>query len=143
MNNVALNVIIFHAAPPQNTRVTSEPFPPVAYEGSRFSLRCRVAVGSHLSYTWFFNRTEVKPSSLFSPRGDELVIEKVSQQHAGYYSCLAWSMVQDTKRYSSSTMVQLTVKGECQRSPNTVQSQTCWLSASSFEYTLNREGLFV
>ncbi|XP_075895474.1 hemicentin-2 isoform X3 [Nelusetta ayraudi] len=105
-NSIQLSVV----TPPQNTRVTSEPFPPVAYEGSRFSLGCSVAAGSHLSYTWFFNRTEVKPSALFRPRGNELVMDKVSPQHAGYYSCMAWSMVQDTKRYSSSMAVQLTVK---------------------------------
>lgn len=120
----------FPPAPPQYTRVTSEPFPPVAYEGSRFSLGCSVAAGSHLSYTWFFNRTEVNPSALFRPRGNELVMDKVSPQHAGYYSCMAWSMVQDTKRYSSSMAVQLTVKGECQRAPETFQLQLCWLSAS-------------
>lgn len=102
----------FFSAPPQNTRVTSQPFPPVAYEGSRFSLGCSVAEGSHLSYTWFFNRTEVKPSAFLRPCGNELVMEKVSPQHAGFYSCLAWSMVQDTKRYSSSMVVQLVVKGE-------------------------------
>lgn len=95
--------------------MTSEPFPPVAYEGSSFSLSCKVAAGSHLSYTWFFNRTEVKPSALLRPLGDQLVMDKVSQQHAGSYSCMAWSMVQDTKRFLSSLAVQLRVKGECQR----------------------------
>lgn len=108
-------MIILHPAPPQITRVTSEPYPPVAYEGSRFSLSCRVATGSHLSYTWFFNRTEVKPSTLLRPLGDQLVMDRVSQQHAGSYSCMAWSMVQDTKRFSSSMTVQLTVKGVCQK----------------------------
>lgn len=133
----------FFSAPPQNTRVTSQPFPPVAFEGSRFSLNCRVTAGSHLSYTWFFNRTEVKSCALLCPRGDELVIERVSPQQAGYYSCMAWSMVQGTKRLLSSLPVQLTVKGECQRAPKGVQPQQCGLSVSSFEYKLKRMGLFI
>ncbi|KAA8595164.1 hypothetical protein FQN60_012299 [Etheostoma spectabile] len=98
--------------PPSNTKVTSEPFPPVAYEGSRIVLSCSVTKGSHLSYTWFFNRKEV--TSITSPllllTANKLVVRNVAPEHAGYYYCMAWSRVQDTKRFSSSSEVQVTVK---------------------------------
>ncbi|CAB1457919.1 unnamed protein product [Pleuronectes platessa] len=51
-NIITLSVVI----PASNTRVAAEPFPPVAYEGSRIVLKCTVTRGSHLSYIWFFNR---------------------------------------------------------------------------------------
>lgn len=102
------------SAPASNTRVTSDPFPPAAYEGSRIALSCSVAKGSHLFYTWLFNRKEV--TSLTSPpvllTGNELVMGKVAPEHAGYYSCMAWSEVQGDRRFSSSQEVQMTVKGE-------------------------------
>lgn len=101
-------------APPSNTRVFSEPFPPVAYEGSRLVLSCSAARGSHLSYTWFFNRTELSSRSSFSQASrNKLIMEKVTPKHAGYYSCMAWSMVQNTRRFSSSTEVLLVIKGLC------------------------------
>lgn len=107
-NSITLTVV----TPASNTRVTSDPFPPVAHEGSRIELSCSVAKGSHLVYTWFFNRKEL--TSLTSPllvlTGNTLVIEKVAPEHAGYYSCMAWSRVQDTRRFSSSTEVLVTVK---------------------------------
>ncbi|CAL1601911.1 unnamed protein product [Knipowitschia caucasica] len=106
-NSVHLTVVI----PPSETRITSEPFPPVAYEGSRLVLHCNVSRGSHLSYSWFFNRRELSPASpLYRTRGESLVMERVQPEHAGQYSCMAWSSVLDMKRYSSSTAVQLTVK---------------------------------
>ncbi|XP_068584982.1 basement membrane-specific heparan sulfate proteoglycan core protein [Cebidichthys violaceus] len=107
-NSIKLTVV----TPASNTRVTSEPFPPVAYEGSRIELSCSVAKGSHLFYTWFFNRTEVTSSTspLVLLTGNKLVMGKVAPEHAGYYYCMAWSRVQDTRRFSSSSEVQVTVK---------------------------------
>lgn len=114
-------------APASNTRVTSEPFPPVAYEGSRFVLSCDVAKGSHLSYTWFFNRKEVtsSTSSFLYLTGNKLVMGKVTPQHAGYYSCMAWSRVQDTRRFSSSAEVQVMVKGMCQQKIQVISRLIC------------------
>lgn len=101
-------------APPSNTRVFSEPFPPLAYEGSRVVLSCNTARGSHLSYTWFFNRKELSSSSSFAQaRGNKLIMERVTPKHAGYYYCMAWSRVQNTRRFSSSTEVLLIIKGLC------------------------------
>lgn len=95
--------------------MTSEPFPPVAYEGSHFVLGCDAARGSHLSYSWYFNRKDIT-SSTSSPSfrldGNKLVLEKVSHDHAGQYSCLAWSLVHAESRVSSSPDVQLIVKGK-------------------------------
>ncbi|XP_031720405.1 Fc receptor-like protein 5 isoform X3 [Anarrhichthys ocellatus] len=123
-NNIKLTVV----TPASNTRVTSEPFPPVAYEGSRIELSCSVAKGSHLFYTWFFNRTEV--TSLTSPllllTGNKLVMGKVAPEHAGYYSCMAWSRVQDTI-VSSSSEVQVTVKEGASHRGNV----TCWSTGGS------------
>lgn len=100
-------------APALNTRVISEPFPPVVYEGSHLLLTCNVSQGSHLSYTWFFNKKEVTspPSSFLHLTGNKLVMEKVTPGHAGYYSCMAWSSVLDIRRFSGSIEVQLIVKG--------------------------------
>ncbi|XP_078127067.1 uncharacterized protein LOC144531041 [Sander vitreus] len=106
-DSIKLSVV----TPPSNTRVTSEPFPPAAYEGSRIVLSCSVTKGSHLSYTWFFNRKEV--TALTSPllllTANKLVMRNVAPEHAGYYYCMAWSRVQET-RVSSSLEVQVTVK---------------------------------
>lgn len=102
------------AAPPSNTRVFSQPFPPVVYEGARLVLSCSTARGSHLSYIWFFNRKELSSNSSFAQAsGNKLIMEKVTPGHAGYYSCMAWSRVQDTRRFSSSTEVRLVIKGTC------------------------------
>lgn len=94
--------------------MTSEPSPPVLYEGSALVLSCVVTRGSHLSYTWMFNRNEVTSSMfpLVNLTGNKLVMEKVTPDHAGDYSCIAWSRVQDISRFSSSTEVQVTVKGK-------------------------------
>ncbi|XP_055014428.1 Fc receptor-like protein 5 [Boleophthalmus pectinirostris] len=107
-NSIRLTVVI----PPLETRITSEPFPPMAYEGSRLVLCCNVSRGSHLSYSWFFNRREVLPSSspLLRSQGNSLVIDRVQPEHEGPYYCMAWSTVQDIKRFSSSREVHLTVK---------------------------------
>ncbi|XP_033976531.1 Fc receptor-like protein 5 isoform X1 [Trematomus bernacchii] len=107
-NSIKLTVV----TPASNTRVTSEPYPPVAYEGSCIELSCSATKGSHLSYTWFFNRKEVTSSTspLFHHTGNKLVMGKVTPEHAGYYSCMAWSTVQDTRRFSSSFEVKVTVK---------------------------------
>ncbi|XP_078022227.1 Fc receptor-like protein 5 isoform X2 [Epinephelus lanceolatus] len=107
-NSIKLSVV----TPASNTRVTSEPFPPVVYEGSHIVLSCSVSKGSHLSYTWFFNRREVTSSTspLLHLTGNKLVMENVTPEHAGWYSCMAWSTVQDTRRFSSSFEFQVTVK---------------------------------
>ncbi|XP_036965445.1 Fc receptor-like protein 5 isoform X2 [Acanthopagrus latus] len=106
-NSIKLTVV----TPASNTRVTSEPFPPVAYEGSRFVLNCTTN-GSHLSYTWFFNRKKVTSSTspAFHLSGNTLVMGKVTLEHAGSYYCMVKSRVQDTERLSNSVPVQLTVK---------------------------------
>ncbi|XP_071359843.1 Fc receptor-like protein 5 isoform X2 [Trachinotus anak] len=107
-NIIKLSVV----TPPSNTRVISEPFPPVAYEGSRIVLSCNVRKGSHLSYSWFFNKKGVTSSTspLFHLTGNKLVMENVTPEHAGHYYCQAWSMVKDIRRFSISTEVQVTVK---------------------------------
>lgn len=76
-------------------------------------LRCDADGGSHLFYTWVFNRREVTPStSGFNLTGNQLVMEGVTLEHAGTYYCIAWSVVQDIRRFSTSTEVQVTVKGK-------------------------------
>ncbi|XP_026159195.1 Fc receptor-like protein 5 isoform X2 [Mastacembelus armatus] len=107
-NSIKLSVV----TPPTTTRVTSEPPPPIVYEGSRIVLNCSVAKGSHLSYTWFFNKQEI--TSSFSPSfhhaGNKLVMEMVTPEQAGHYYCEAWSSVMGNRRVSSSTEVQVLVK---------------------------------
>ncbi|XP_054865755.1 carcinoembryonic antigen-related cell adhesion molecule 5-like isoform X2 [Amphiprion ocellaris] len=84
----------------------------VTYEGSRLVLSCDVQTGSHLSYTWLFNKKEVTSSALafFHLAGNKLVMESVTPEHAGDYSCMAWSMVKDIRRFSGSQEVQVTIK---------------------------------
>ncbi|XP_019115667.2 Fc receptor-like protein 5 isoform X2 [Larimichthys crocea] len=105
---IKLSVVI----PPSITIVTSEPSPPVVYEGSRIVLSCNVKKGTHLFYTWVFNRKELTSSTtpFFNFTGNKLVIGKVTPEHAGSYYCMAWSMVKDIRRFSSSTEVQVIVK---------------------------------
>lgn len=106
--------------------MTSEPFPPVVYEGSHIVLSCSVSKGSHLSYTWFFNRREVTSSTspLLHLTGNKLVMENVTPEHAGWYYCMAWSTVQDIRRFSSSFEFQVTVKGVYQQKNTCLK---CWL----------------
>ncbi|XP_019744764.1 netrin receptor DCC isoform X1 [Hippocampus comes] len=107
-NSIRFNVV----TPASNTRVISDPFPAVLYEGSRMVLRCDTAKGSHLSYSWFFNKKQV--TSATSPRlhitGNQLVMERATPEHTGAYSCMAWSRVQDVQRFSSSSEVKVIVK---------------------------------
>ncbi|CAK6973420.1 Fc receptor-like protein 5 isoform X1 [Scomber scombrus] len=106
------NSIRFSAVTPaSNTRVTSVPSPAVAFEGSRIVLSCDTK-GSHLSYTWFFNRKEItsSTSSLLNATGNKLVMERVTPGHAGYYYCMAWSIAYNTKRFSSSAEVKVEIK---------------------------------
>ncbi|XP_017272414.1 Fc receptor-like protein 5 isoform X1 [Kryptolebias marmoratus] len=108
---VSSSITLTVVTPPSNTRVTSEPYPPVAYEGSGITLRCDVDSGSHLYYRWFFDRNEVTPStSGFNISGNTLTMERVTLGHDGNYYCIAWSAVQDIKRVSTSTEVKVTIK---------------------------------
>ncbi|XP_007570215.2 Fc receptor-like protein 5 isoform X2 [Poecilia latipinna] len=106
-NGIKLTVV----TPPSNTRVTSEPSPPVAYEGSRIVLSCDAEQGSDLKYTWHLNRKEVTSSTAgFVIYENKLVMEEVTLDQEGSYSCIAWSVVQDISRYSTSAEVKVTVK---------------------------------
>ncbi|XP_057700674.1 Fc receptor-like protein 5 isoform X2 [Corythoichthys intestinalis] len=107
-NSIRLSVVI----PPRHTRITTDPFPAILYEGSRLVLNCEVASGSHLSYTWFFNRMQITSftSQQLHVTGNKLVIERVTPKHAGYYSCMAWSRVRDVQSISSSSEVKVAVK---------------------------------
>ncbi|XP_028977848.2 Fc receptor-like protein 5 isoform X2 [Esox lucius] len=110
--------------------VTSDPQPPVLYEGSRLTLSCDVRAGSHLSYTWFHNRQEVTslPTSPLNPRlllGNTLIVENVTAEHAGNYYCIARTMLMD-RRFSSSSEVNIKVKAH--------------LSVPQISFTISKEG---
>lgn len=93
--------------------MTSEPFPPVAYEGSRIVMSCDAERGSDLKYTWHRNRKEVTSSTAgFVIAENKLVMEEVTLDQEGSYSCVAWSVVRDISRYSTSAEVKVTVKGK-------------------------------
>ncbi|KAF7656016.1 hypothetical protein LDENG_00047360 [Lucifuga dentata] len=140
---VSSSIRLFVVTPVSGTRVTFERFPPVAYEGTHFVLTCDVTQGSHLSYTWFFNRKKVTSSTspLFHLEGNKLVLEKVTVKHAGNYSCMAGSRVQDTNRFSSSGEVYVTVKVNVstprisfsisKEGANYSGNVTCWSSKGS------------
>ncbi|XP_016894142.1 Fc receptor-like protein 5 isoform X3 [Cynoglossus semilaevis] len=106
-NVITLSVV----TPPSHTTVSSEPSPAVAYEGSRVVLQCD-ATGSNLSYTWYFNQEEVTPSTgpLFHTTGNQLVLDELTPEHSGLYSCYAWSVLEDIRRVSVSRELRVTVK---------------------------------
>lgn len=93
------------------TRINSEPDPAVLYEGSRLVLSCDVTVGAQLSYTWFFNRTKVMPSTStwLRPTSSKLAVERVTVLHAGVYSCMTQDWLNEN-RSSSSQVMQVHVK---------------------------------
>jgi len=107
------------------TRITSEPDPAVLYEGSRLTLSCNSTIGSQLSYTWFFNRSKVTPSTSPSLRLDDskLVVEPVTPLHAGVYSCMTEATMKPENRSSSSKEVQVVVKGTTTRYSTRYASQ--------------------
>ncbi|XP_052384025.1 Fc receptor-like protein 5 isoform X3 [Oncorhynchus keta] len=126
---VRLQVVI----PVSGTMVTSDPDPPILYEGLRLTLTCDVTKGSHLSYTWFYNRQEVtsSPTSpltplLLWPVGNTLVVERVTAKHAGNYSCIAGTRMQTNSRFSSSREVTVRVKA--------------YLSVPQISFTISKEG---
>ncbi|XP_036803945.1 Fc receptor-like protein 5 isoform X1 [Oncorhynchus mykiss] len=127
---VRLQVVI----PVSGTMVTSDPDPPILYEGLRLTLTCDVTKGSHLSYTWFYNRQEVtsSPTSpltplLLWPVGNTLVVERVTAKHAGNYSCIAGTRMQTNSRFSSSREVTVRVKA--------------YLSVPQISFTISKKGL--
>ncbi|XP_071245815.1 Fc receptor-like protein 5 isoform X4 [Salvelinus alpinus] len=127
---VRLQVVI----PVSGTMVTSDPDPPILYEGLRLTLTCDVTKGSHLSYTWFYNRQEVtsSPTSpltplLLWPVGNTLVVERVTTKHAGNYSCIAGTRMQTNSRFSSSREVTVRIK--------------VYLSVPQISFTISKEGL--
>lgn len=77
------------------------------------ALSCDAEMGSNLSYSWFFNRKEITSSTSlpFHFVENKLLVERVTPEYAGNYSCSAWSSVNEIKRISSSTEVQVTIKG--------------------------------
>ncbi|XP_077575746.1 Fc receptor-like protein 5 isoform X2 [Stigmatopora nigra] len=107
-NSIKLSVVIL----PWNTRINSDPSPAILYEGSRLVLSCDVAMGSHLSYTWFFNRKKMNSptSQQLHFTENKLVIERATPDHGGYYTCMAWSRVRDVKRFFTSSDVKVVVK---------------------------------
>lgn len=106
--------------------MTSDPDPPVLYEGARLLLRCDVTRGSHLSYSWFFNRQEVNASSSLRPVGNSLVVDQVAARHAGNYYCMAGTTAMGNSRFSNSGEVQVKVKS--------------YLSVPKISLTISKEG---
>ncbi|XP_064180906.1 Fc receptor-like protein 5 isoform X1 [Anguilla rostrata] len=103
-NYLSFQVVI----PVSGADLVSDPDPPVVWEGERLSLHCQVKMGSHLSYRWYFNRTELYPPS--TPPGEPtLVITPVSQQHAGWYYCIVGNNMTNS-RFSSSSDLEVRVK---------------------------------
>ncbi|TRY82673.1 hypothetical protein DNTS_032603 [Danionella cerebrum] len=97
--------------PVVGARLSSNPHPPVLFEGQSLVLQCLVRSGSRLSFTWFHEKQEVKaPSPQFRINGNTLSVDAVSEKHAGKYSCMAQNQVTLNPRFSSSTDLQITVK---------------------------------
>ncbi|XP_029914235.1 Fc receptor-like protein 5 isoform X2 [Myripristis murdjan] len=148
-SGVSNSVRLLAVTPVAGTRVTSEPFPPVVYEGSQLVLSCDVTRGSHLSYTWLFNMMEVTSEVLPSLHltGNKLVANNMTQKHAGNYSCMAGTTVMGNTRVSGSGVVQVIVKVHFStpRISFTISKDgdsysgnvTCWSSRGSPPVTFN------
>ena len=110
-----LTKLLFPSAPSvpvSGVSILSKPSPPVVSEGSSLTLYCEVQKGSNLSYTWYHNRLEVKaPSVMYLLSGNSLVVDKLTQRHAGSYTCTAWNYIGVKPRTSSSSDVHVTVQG--------------------------------
>ncbi|KAJ8263875.1 hypothetical protein GJAV_G00142410 [Gymnothorax javanicus] len=94
--------------PVRGAFLVPDPASAVVWEGQRLALRCQVRVGTHLSYRWYFNRTEL-PHPSTPPEGQTLVIDPVSEQHAGRYYCIVGNALEDSS-YSSSLELEVRVK---------------------------------
>ncbi|XDV51099.1 hypothetical protein PO909_020045, partial [Leuciscus waleckii] len=106
------NSIQFHVVTPvSGVSLSSDPDPPVRYEGQKFTLRCLVRKGTHLSFTWYHDQQEVNASSdHYRLSGDALTVDAASERHDGTYSCTAQNMMEDNPRYSSSRNLRVIVK---------------------------------
>lgn len=100
--------------PVQGASLSSEPDPPVVYEGEPLVLRCLVSRGTHLSFMWYHNRQEVtsSPSELYRLSENTLTVDRAGEQHAGIYSCTAQNQMDVNTRYSSSRNLEVIVKSK-------------------------------
>ncbi|XP_039545929.1 Fc receptor-like protein 5 isoform X1 [Pimephales promelas] len=106
-NSIRLHVV----TPVLGARLSSDPDPPVLYEGQTFTLRCLVRKGTHLSFTWDHDQQEVNASSQhYRLSGDALTVDAASERHAGTYSCTAQNIMEVNPRFSSSQNLRVTVK---------------------------------
>lgn len=91
--------------------MSSDPDPPVLYEGEKLALRCLVRKGTHLSFTWYRDKQEVNASSdLYRLSEDALTVDEASELHAGMYSCTAHNQMEVDPRFSSSGTLHVIVK---------------------------------
>ncbi|XP_077100074.1 Fc receptor-like protein 5 isoform X2 [Siphateles boraxobius] len=106
------NSIQFHVVTPViGASVSSDPDPPILYEGHKFSLRCLVRKGTHLSFTWHHDQQQVNASSdIYRLSGDALTVDTASERHAGTYACTAQNMMEVNPRFSSSRSLHVIVK---------------------------------
>ncbi|XP_077096434.1 Fc receptor-like protein 5 isoform X2 [Siphateles boraxobius] len=106
------NSIQFHVVTPViGASVSSDPDPPILYEGHKFSLRCLVRKGTHLSFTWHHDQQQVNASSdIYRLSGDALTVDAASERHAGTYACTAQNMMEVNPRFSSSRNLHVIVK---------------------------------
>lgn len=106
-NSIQFQVV----TPVTGASVSSDPDPPVLYEGQKFTLRCPVRKGTHLSFTWDHEQRELNASSdRYRLSGDALTVDAASERHAGTYSCTARNMMEVNPRFSSSRDVRVIVK---------------------------------
>ncbi|XP_015211456.2 Fc receptor-like protein 5 isoform X2 [Lepisosteus oculatus] len=108
-NKIQLRVII----PVSRASVVSDPGPDWAelFEGDTLTLRCEVLKGNHLSYEWYFNTSKVSSSAAHRLVNNMMVIDRVSVQQAGIYSCIAKNQVSNSSQFTSaSTNLKVIVK---------------------------------
>ncbi|KAI1886464.1 hypothetical protein AGOR_G00196020 [Albula goreensis] len=95
--------------PVRGARLVPDPDPAVLWEGDRLALHCEVQQGSHLSYQWYLNRTELSIHTHSAQQGATLLIHPVSQQDSGSYYCMVGNAMTNS-RVSSSQEVDVHVK---------------------------------
>ncbi|TRY82669.1 hypothetical protein DNTS_032601 [Danionella cerebrum] len=78
---IRLRVIV----PVEGVKIVSHPSHLNLWEGQTLLLRCEIEAGSYVSYDWFVNGAVIE--SQLDRSNNTLMIDRLSAQHSGDYSC--------------------------------------------------------
>uniref|UniRef100_UPI003AACD335 Fc receptor-like protein 3 n=1 Tax=Centroberyx gerrardi TaxID=166262 RepID=UPI003AACD335 len=99
--------------PVKGAEVVVQSGPVEFYGGKTLELRCDVAAGTHVSYSWLVNGRPVSPSPLRNAAQNQLFIYRTTPQDSGSYMCVATNQLNVTQVFtsnSSEVLITVTVK---------------------------------